>query len=175
MNITVPQLASSPHGPLTREAAQAQLNGAALARDNAEAIGAAARELVPPPRLPRRFLAKLTGAEPIDGEDNQWTYTGQAAVRKADGTIELVDDDWGLFENGINLDEHGNTTAVVAGFPLPAGATIGPVGSTFAEGTWTTDGLDALVFVDVEYLDDGGAVVFFSRSNPGACPAEEEP
>lgn len=172
MNIVVPMLSSTPLGPLTREAAQAQLHGAALARDNAEAIGAAARELVPPPRLPRRFLAKLTAAEPIDGEDNQWTYTGQAAVRKSDGTAVLVEDEWGLFENGINLDEYGNTATVVAGCPLPTGATIGPVGSTLVEGTWTTEGLDALVMVDVDYLEDGSPVVFFSRANPGACPPE---
>jgi hypothetical protein len=115
-----------------------------------------------------RFLAKLTAATPISA--NRWLYSGVAlAITAAHGPTGITGS-FGTFTlNAINLRELRNTASAADGSPLPSGASIGPVGSTWANSAWSTTVLEGYCEVTAAHDTSGGVFHWFDCPNPTRC------
>ena len=144
---------------------QGILDAAAQARDSADVIERA-RVALWPSLVVARFIGKVIEATALD--DNRYLYSGESAL-VAGTEMELVGDESGVFEDALNLREMNNTADIVDNTPLPDGASVGPVGSTWTGSSWTTTGLSAYVEVLVVYKKDGSLGYFINEQMPVIC------
>ena len=124
------------------------------------------------PQYSPSALCELVSATLISGASNRWTYTikiwhptpltGAGVTVPRDYTFD--------YTNCINLREWHNTSTIVDGMDITSPpSTIGPVGSRYTSGAWTTTELLAKVEVHVAYNTAGGAFAYFDRPNPIRC------
>lgn len=141
---------------------------------NEEGLRWAQRQVVQG-ELQLTFLAKLTAATVL--APNRWEYVFEPYTHSSAATLRvpttLTTTTWGSSTadpstKAINIREARNTATVIDGSALPAGASIGPVGSTYAAG-WTTTSLAGYVWMHVEYDKDGGILHWFDAPNPIDC------
>ena len=116
-------------------------------------------------------LCKITSAAAISGSSNRWNYTIAPLIPAgASAGISTFSDSWFTSTTCRNLRENFNTSSLVDGMDITSpAATIGPVGSKYSGGAWTTTNLDAHVQVSIVYAQDGKAYVYFDRPNPIRC------
>ena len=69
----------------------------------------------------------------------------------------------------IHIRDTRTLSANIDGSPLPIGASIGPVGSSWSSG-WPTSSLAGYVWMHAEYDQDGGILHWFDAPNPVVCP-----
>jgi hypothetical protein len=101
---------------------------------------------------------------------NRWTYAIELWSPTASGGIAVPSDARFDYTNARNLREEFNTSTLVDGMDITSPtSTIGPVGSIYTAGAWTTSNLKARVYVWVVYDSAGTAVPFFDRPNPIRC------
>ncbi len=121
------------------------------------------------------FLAKLTSATLL--APNRWEYAFEPYTYSSSATgrlpVALTTTTWGASTTdpktkAINIRETRNLSANIDGSPLPTGASIGPVGSSWATG-WPTSGLEGYVWMHAEYDQDGGILHWFDAPNPIKC------
>lgn len=118
--------------------------------------------------IPVCWLAKGTAASAISGASNRWTYDGQVLI--IDGTSpDTTSDQFGVFAGAINIRELRNTSTHVDGSEIPTGASIGPVGSVYSGGAWTTSSLAGYFQLHASYKKDGSVLFWFDAPNPMRC------
>lgn len=156
-------------GKAGREVANTWTNGAEVALAGVQQLDNAKLQLFPS-TIAYRWLGKCTAATSIGA--NRWKYEGEAIAIAGTAPILLAaGDQFGRFVDALNIRELRNDATAIDGSPLPAGATIGPVGSTWSGGSWSTTELAGYVELCAGYLDDGSLLVWFSENNPGRCAA----
>lgn len=155
-------------GAANREVCNLWTDGAEIARDGSDAIEWARAQMVGF-RPAEAWLAKITSATLLS--TNRWTYSGTAVDLDGSNAPIARTDSYGVFTGALNIREIRNGAGVVDGSPLPAGATIGPVGSVWdtATSSWTTTGLAGYVWMRRAYRTNGAELVFFDTMNPGKC------
>lgn len=118
--------------------------------------------------LPAVWLAKITAASAIGGASNRWTYDGVVLV--IDGTSpDTTSDEYGKFTGALNIRELRNDSTKIDGTEIPAGASVGPVGSVYSGGAWTTSSLAGYVAMHASYKKDGSVLFWFDAPNPSRC------
>lgn len=155
-------------GAANREVCNLWTDGAEIARDGADALEWARAQMVGF-RTSDAWLAKITSATLLS--TNRWTYSGSAFNLDGSHAPIASTDSYGAFTGALNLREIRNAAGVVDGSPLPAGASVGPVGSVWdtATSAWTTTGLAGYVWMRRAYRTNGADLVYFDTPNPGKC------
>lgn len=155
-------------GAANREVCNLWTDGAEIARDGADAIEWARGQMVGF-RTADAWLAKITSATLLS--TNRWSYAGVAFDLDGSNAPIARTESFGVFTGALNIREIRNGAGVVDGSPLPAGASIGPVGSVWNAGTstWTTTALEGYVWMRRAYRTNGAELVFFDTMNPGKC------
>lgn len=143
---------------------------ARFASDSGEAVGWASRQ-ARAPIVQLRGLCKVTAATAISGAANRWKYTVSAWIPPGSSTgITTFNDSWFSSTECRNLREDFNTSTLVDGMDITSpAATVGPVGSKYSGGAWTTTNLEAHVQVWISYDSMGKSYVYFDRPNPIRC------
>ena len=118
-------------------------------------------------RLPDTWLAKVTAATSIG--NNRWTYDFSPFAIDASHAVVSVSGTFGTGSGAINIRELRNTTTALDGSPLPAGATVGPFGSTWSGSAWSTTSLAGYCKMHADYRSDGSVLFWFSELNPTRC------
>lgn len=135
---------------------------------NAEGMDWAQRQVVQG-QMNRTWLACLTTATLIT--PNRWRYAFSAFnVTDAD-LPQLTSTTFGQGIDAINLRELRNTAAQVDGSPIPPGATVGPVGSSWLAGAWSVAALEGYVWMHASYTPTGTTLFWFDTPNPVRCAA----
>ena len=137
---------------------------------NAEGMEWAQRQVVQG-GMNRTWLAKLTQAVPLAGAFNRWRYHFVPFNVTIAGTPTVTQTTFGVGEGALNIRELRNTPAQVDGSPIPNGASVGPVGSTWAANAWTTTSLEGYVWMHVSYTPTGTTLFWFDTPNPVRCAA----
>lgn len=117
--------------------------------------------------LPDVWLAKVTAASSL--ATNRWTYTFEPFAIDSSSAAVSVSGTWGTGSGAINIRELRNTSTAIDGSPIPAGASIGPFGSTWSGSAWSTTSLAGYCEMHTEYRDDGSVLYWFSEINPSRC------
>lgn len=142
-------------------------DSAEMVANNAEGIRWAQEQLAKA-STPERWLAKITAATLIS--PNRWTYTFEPfTYSAARNPVALLAGTFGSGTAAINIRETRNTASAVDGSPLPTGATVGPVGSDYFSGSWTTTPLAGYVEMHADYDSAGGVLYWFDAPNPTRC------
>lgn len=115
-----------------------------------------------------RALCKITAASLSSA--NKWNYTTELWTPTGASGLTPSSDSWFATTSCKNLREQFNDASTVDGMDIsnPA-ATIGPVGSIYTAGAWTTTSLQAVVEVSISYDTAGKAYAYFDRPNPIRC------
>lgn len=158
----------------------AWMDSAETVAQNAEGIAWASDQLVRG-RIVESWLAKLISATLI--APNRWKYQFEPfAINLIANNAVPTNLQTGTFganfdtnheSLAFNIRELRNTATVIDGSPLPAGTTIGPVGSDFNGSTWSVAGLAGYVLMNLEYDSRGYSLFWFDTPNPTACPPEQ--
>ena len=117
--------------------------------------------------LPDRWLAKVTAAS--SAGTNKWTYTFEPFVIDSGGAPASVSGTWGTGTGAINIRELRNSGSEIDGSPIPAGASIGPFGSTWSGTAWSTTSLSGYTEMHSDYRSDGSVLFWFDGINPTRC------
>ena len=166
MTFQAPIFESGLFGKANRFVCNSWTQSAQLVAENAEGLDWAQRQLVKG-SVPTAWLARVTAATPYGA--NRWLYTFEAVVLTAAHGVQAASGTWGKGTNAVNIREITNTSNTADGSPVPAGATIGPVGSTYSSG-WTFT-LNGIVQMNLSYDAAGNAAWWFSAPNPVRCSA----
>lgn len=154
-------------GSANRFVANAWTDSASTVTQHQDGIVWAQQQLVQP-TIVASGLCSIKSAANL--ATNRWTYTIELWSPTATGGITVPADDRFNYSNARNLREEFNTSTLVDGMDISTPAsTIGPVGSIYTAGAWTTSALQARVYVWVVYDSNGTAVPFFDRPNPIRC------
>jgi hypothetical protein len=154
-------------GKANRFVCNAWTDSAEAVGENAEGIRWAQQQVVRG-EVQDTFLAKLTVASLLS--PNRWEYEfegflyGPTPAR----TPQQLAGTFALGVGALNLRETRNTTTAIDGSPLPTGASIGPVGSSYSGG-WSTTNLAGYVWMHADYGSDGSLVYWFDAINPIKC------
>lgn len=127
-----------------------------------------AQDQVKRAQVQTRYLAKITTATVL--AVNRWRYDGVALEITSAAGPSVASGTFGTFAGAINLRELRNDGSTIDGSPIPAGASIGPVGSTYSGAAWSTSGLAGYVEMVVAYDSSGGLLYWFDCINPSRCP-----
>lgn len=167
MSVNRPNFRVGLFGMARHEACNSWTDAAAELADKAEGLDAAQQGVVGY-EVPTTYLAKMTSASTIGGTTNRWLYSGVAIV--VDGTTpEAMSDSFGLVTDAINIREFRNDSTTIDGSPIPSGASVGPVGSSWVDSAWTTSSMAGYVWIHREYKKDGSALYWFDTPNPSRC------
>ncbi len=115
------------------------------------------------------WLAKLTTATVL--APNRWRYAFTGFDITSAGAALTSANTFGEGTLAINIRELRNTAGAVDGSPIPTGATVGPVGSAWTAGAWTTSSLEGYVWMHASYCTDGSTLFWFDTPNPVRCAA----
>lgn len=177
MSYQVPIFESGLFGKANRFVCNSWTASAQAVAQNAEGIEWAQQQLIKP-NIPLRWFARVTEATLI--YPNRWKYKFEPfAIRETVGNVPMSpvplvqqpvnEKIWGAGVGAINLREIDNTSSIIDGSPLPGGASIGPVGSRYVNGAWTTLAISGCVEINLDYLDDGQVLYWFASPNPVKC------
>ena len=167
MSVNRPNFRVGLFGMARHEACNSWTDAAAALAEKAEGLDAAQQGVVGF-EVPTTHLAKMTSASTIGGTTNRWKYSGVAFV--VDGTTpEALTDDYGLVTDAINIREFRNDGSTIDGSPIPSGASVGPVGSSWSGSAWSTSELAGYVWIHREYQKDGTVLYWFDTPNPSRC------
>jgi hypothetical protein len=119
--------------------------------------------------VPERWLAKLTAATLISVD--RWVYAFEPFAINSNNQPIILNEasTWGKGTGAINLRELRNDGTQIDGSPKPDGSSIGPVGSVYASGAWTTSSLAGYVEIHLDYNTSGDVLFWFSEPNPVRC------
>lgn len=117
----------------------------------------------------RTWLAKLTAATLI--APNRWRYAFSAFNITAGFLPQLTPTTFGQGVDAVNIRELRNTAAQVDGSPIPNGASVGPVGSSWSAQNvaWNTTELEGYVWMHASYTPTGTTLFWFDTPNPVRC------
>lgn len=142
-------------------------DSAEMVANNAEGIRWAQDQLART-STPDSWLAKLTAATLVS--PNRWQYVFEPfTFNSVRAPVQLLAGTFGTGTLAVNLRETRNTATDVDGSPLPTGASIGPVGSSYIGGSWATTSLAGYVHMHVEYDSTGAILYWFDAMNPTRC------
>ena len=146
-------------------------DAARIVADNAEGIRWAQSQVVSG-HVTTRFLAKITTATPMNMGagvlSNRWVYAGTAFKITPLNATMVPAGDFGKFVDAVNIRELRNSSTQADGSPL-VNASIGPVGSSYVNGSWTLEQLAGYVELVADYDSNGGLKYWFDCPNPSAC------
>ena len=167
MSYQTPIFESGLFGKANRFVCNGWTQSAQAVAANAEGLEWAQRQVVQG-SVPERWLAKLTAATSIGAD--RWTYTFEpVAISSSNAPAALLTSTWGAGTGAINIRELRNDGSQVDGSPKPSGSSIGPVGSVYASGAWTTSSLAGYVEIHLDYNTSGEVLFWFSEPNPVRC------
>lgn len=115
-------------------------------------------------------LVSLTAATLFSA--NRWTYTGAIfhPAPLAGGGVTVPADATFSYSGIVNLAEWFNTSVLVDGQNVTAPpVVVGPVGSVFVSGAWSTSELSRIIQLFVYTDRAGGAFPIFDAPNPVRC------
>jgi len=126
-----------------------------------------AQEQVRRAQVQTRFLARITTATALAA--NRWRYDGGGLDITSVADPAAASGTFGTFTGAINLRELRNTATVLDGSPIPTGASVGPVGSSYSGSAWSTTALQGYVEMVVAYDTSGNLLYWFDAPNPTRC------
>lgn len=154
-------------GKANRFVCNAWTDGAETVAEHAEGIRWSQQQVVRG-NVPERWLAKVTAATAIGA--NRWEYAFFAAEVTAARAGAILTGTFGQGTGAINIRELTNSATIVDNTRLPAGVTVGPIGSTYVAGTgWPLTPLAAYVEMRLDYDASGGVLYWFDAPNPSEC------
>lgn len=166
MSHQVPIFESGLFGKANRFVTNAWTESASAVAANAEGLEWAQRQVVQE-AVQTTYLAKITTATVLG--TNRWRYDGVAFDITAAGAATVSTGTFGQFTGALNIRELRNTAGVIDGSPLPTGASIGPVGSSWTGTVWSTTSLEGYVWITVAYDTGGNVLYWFDTPNPSRC------
>ena len=166
MSYQEPIFTSGLFGKANRFVTNAWTDAARAANAYAEGMEWAQRQVVSGSPT-ETWLAKLTTATVL--APNRWRYAFVGFDITSLGLPVTSSNTFGEGTLALNLRELRNTAAAMDGTPIPLGATVGPVGSTWAANDWTVVDLEGYVWMHASYCTDGTTLFWFDTPNPVRC------